>query len=361
MKKQLLYILLSLLAVNTSAQITIIDSDLVDVGDVIYQATDVNPSSMIGPGNSGATQWDFSALQANETDTIEFISPIGTPFSSSHPSANLCFLGDQTTYIDKNSFGATIVGVDDLPVFYPLLPLPLTYPYSSTIGPSITEEVFANIFFPDSLSLFITMAQAHTIDSIKYTDEVQTDFSVDAYGSVTIPSGTYDALRLYVNQIQTLSAFVYCTDTLFGTGSGWYPIPSQLLPSGLSLGTDTIRSYQWWTNDNSIKFALVQMSVDLTGNIEMVDFLLQPSATQVQNTYVDDVSVFPVPSTELLNINITSSDQCTLSLMDTHGHILLEESFSNTNKINTSSYAPGIYVLKLTMQEKIIVRRIIIE
>ena len=358
MKKQLIYILLSLLVVDTSAQITIIDSDLVDVGDVIYQATDISPSSMIGPGNSGATQWDFSTLQATETDTIEFISPIGTPFSLAHPDANLCISDDGFTYIEKTSTGVSIVGIDDLPVSIPLLPLPLVYGNSSTIGPyTMLDSSFANFFLPDSLALFVTMGQAHTIDSNNIKVEIETDFDVDAYGNITIPSGTYDALRLHANQIQTTTYFIYCTDTLFGTGSGWYPMPSQILPTEI----ETIRSYQWWTNDVTVKFALVQMSLDSLGDIEMVDFLLQPFSTQAENTYVDDVSVFPIPSTESLNINLVSNDQCTLSLMDMHGHILLEENFSNTKKINTSSYTPGIYILRLTMQEKTIVRRIIIE
>jgi hypothetical protein len=63
------------------SQIVIEDSDFVDVGDVLYQSIDENPSSSISIGNVGLNQiWDFSSLQQNSTRQLSFISPVGTPY-----------------------------------------------------------------------------------------------------------------------------------------------------------------------------------------------------------------------------------------------------------------------------------------
>ena len=358
MKKIIISIITVFSFLQIQGQITIYDTDLVGVGDIIYQAKDNNPSPLLNIGSIGLNQWDFTSLQTSSLDTVEFILPSNTPFSSNHPSANLCFSADQFTYVDKNINGATIVGIDDLPVYYPLLPLPLTYPYLSSVGPFFTEEVFPNVFFPDSLALFITAAQAQTIDSIKYTDEVHTDFNVDAYGTVTLPSGTFDALRLYTNQIQTLSAFVYCTDTLFGTGSGWYAIPSQLLPSGLSLGTDTLRSYQWWTNNNLAKFALVQMSVDAAGNIGTVDFLTIPSSLNFNNLSSNGTKVFSIPNNEFLSVDLGKNIACDISIFDLNGKIILKDSFVSSSNFNISSFPKGIYVVRLITDEEVMSKKI---
>ena len=208
------------------------------------------------------------------------------------------------------------------------------------------------------MALFITAAQAQTIDSIKYTDEVHTDFNVDAYGTVTLPSGTFDALRLYTNQIQTLSAFVYCTDTLFGTGSGWYAIPSQLLPSGLSLGTDTLRSYQWWTNNNLAKFALVQMSVDAAGNIGTVDFLTIPSSLNFNNLSSNGTKVFSIPNNEFLSVDLGKNIACDISIFDLNGKIILKDSFVSSSNFNISSFPKGIYVVRLITDEEVMSKKI---
>ena len=60
------------------------------------------------------------------------------------------------------------------------------------------------IFLPDSIAVFVTMGQAQQIDSIKFVVESSTEFNVDDYGSITIPMGTFDALRVKMDDIQLI-------------------------------------------------------------------------------------------------------------------------------------------------------------
>lgn len=352
---------LAFIGINAFAQITVTDTDLIDVGDIIYQATDTVPGSIISPGNSGANQtWDFSSLQVMELDTLEFISPSGTPFASMHPTANLCLDDDdEFLYIQKTASGVLIVGTDAIPITLPLLPLPLTYGMSQSFGPTVVlDTAMANSFFPDSIALFMTSGQAQQLDSFGVQIEIQTDFDVDAYGIVSIPLGTYDVLRLRTNQITTTNFFGYCTDTLFGgTGSGWYPMPSQIFPTEV----EVITSYQWWTNNSAVRFAVAEMNIDSVGNVEDVSFLTIPQTSSVSNLESIKVNVYPNPTSTDIMIT-TDLTNCSYNLIDVKGSKLLYNEFNNSIIINLSSYPSGIYFLQIyTKEGDLITKRVIVE
>ena len=359
MKPKLFTITLAFIGINTFSQITVTDTDLIDVGDVIYQAIDSVPGSIITPGNPGANQtWDFSSLQVMELDTLEFITPLGTPFASVHPTANLCIDDDEFLYIEKTSSGVSIVGVDAMQITIPILPLPLTYGMSQTFGPTVVmDTAMENSFIPDSLALLMTMGQAQQLDSIGFQVEIQTDFDVDAYGNVTIPLGTYDALRLKTNQITTTNFFGYCTDILFGTGSGWYPMPSQFFPTEVEI----ITSYQWWTNDPTVRFAVAEMNVDSAGNVEDASFLTIPQVTAVSNLQSNKINVYPNPTSKDLMIT-TDLINCSYNLTDVKGSKLSCNEFNNSTVIDLSSYSSGTYFLKVYTEEgDVITKKVIVE
>jgi hypothetical protein len=74
----------------------------------------------------------------------------------------------------------------------------------------------------------------------------------------------------------------------------------------------------------------------------------------IQETDVEvlDVSVFPNPTSDLVNIRINQSsiDQVVVSITDLQGKEVysgLYAGISNTIGINTAAYAPGTYVLSL--------------
>ena len=92
MKIKFFTIALAFIGVNAFAQITVTDTDISSVGDVVYQAYDSIPAAAINVGSPGLSQiWDFSSLQEFSTNTISFISPIGTIYESQYPNTNLSF------------------------------------------------------------------------------------------------------------------------------------------------------------------------------------------------------------------------------------------------------------------------------
>ena len=362
MKTKILTIFLSVFSVFAFSQITVTDADLLGIGDVIYQAYDEMPSPSISPGNPGANQtWDFSSLNATESESLEIISPVGTPFESSHPTANMCIETEfsEYIYINKSSSGLSLVGFDDIPYPQLILPLPLTYGSSTSIGPlTIMDSSMINMFLPDSLAVLITTFQAQTIDSIKIVINATTDFNVDAYGSVILPMGTFASLRLKADDITTTEYFAYCTDTLFGgTGSNWYPMPQTIFPSEV----ETNSSFQFWSNDPLAKFTLANFYLDSVGNIEEVEFLESSgisSISELDNTYF---SVFPVPATYNVTITSESNDEVNTILSDINGREVKRFSFINSTTLNLSDLDKGTYILNLKTEKGELVKKLIVE
>ena len=362
MKIQLCALVLTFISFNAFTQITVTDNDIVDVGDILYEAVDSVSGSSIQIGSSGANQtWDFSNLQENEINSFEYLDPSTTPFSSMHPTSNICTNEDgEYQYFQISSTGVAIVGFDDQQALNPftILPLPLTYPMQFSTGSVLViDEIEENAFIPDSLAFLTTFGAAHTIDSINFKIEVENDFNVDGYGDVIIPMGSFPSLRVSVASTTTQNLFLYCTDTLFGTGSGWYPAPQQLFPSDI----ETEYFYQWWSNDPAAKFALVNIDVDEYGYHDDSDvrFLINnPTLIEEQHDLI--VSVYPNPTSKGVIIN-TSFKNSEYILTNLTGEILRKEIFNNTTQIDLSDYSSGVYLIEIISGKNIITKKIIKE
>ena len=73
---------------------------------------------------------------------------------------------------------------------------------------------------------------AQSVDSLRFVLEQAIDFNVDAWGNVTIPMGSFDALRVKADETATTTYFAYCS---LLTGGGWYPLPASIFPSEICL------------------------------------------------------------------------------------------------------------------------------
>lgn len=361
MKTQLFTIALAFISVNALAQITVTDSDIISVGDIVYQAVDSMPSNSITTGNSGPNQtWDFSSLQNMEVDIIEVISPVGTAYENIHPEANMCIeIDNELLYLDKSQTGLEMVGYGDLPANMLMIPLPLVYGLSQQSGPNtVMDSVFSNMFLPDSLAPFITGTfnpAYDQVDSLKIKAVITSEFNVDAWGNVTIPLGTFDALRLKVEETTTTDFYAYCSSSCGIFGGGWYSVPAQLFPSE----TEIANRYQWWSNDPSAKFMLAELEMDsLFNNVEYVTFLTENQVTSAHIFPNISVDVYPNPTLETITIS-TSINNSEFVVSDINGKVLSNERFSKTSQFNFSEYPSGVYFIKVISEENVVTKKIV--
>lgn len=362
MKNYFLTIVLLMSSMISFSQITVTDVNLLSIGDVIYLSED--DISSINIGNSGQNQnWDFSSLQEVDSYTLNVISPSGTPFDQSYPSANICIedSGD-FIYCDKSSSGVSMLGIGDS-VFQQAMmicPLPLTYGASYVEGPilvldSLIGGPMVNILLSSQgLSpAMITMGMAHTADSISIQGEMTTTFNVDADGNITIPMGTYDAVRLRIERISDIDVSVYCTDTVTGMFSDWYSLPFS--------SVDTEWQCQWYSNDPSTKFTLLSMIIDSLGNQDGSIEFLSTSTSANHEMEFNNFEVYPIPSTYKVTINSSNNHQVIGVLTDINGRAVLNFEFINSKDVDLSHLNKGIYLLNLTTQKESLIKKIIIE
>jgi len=362
MKIKLYIFLLTFITLDVCSQITVTDNDIIDIGDNIYEALDSVSGSMIQVGPAGANQtWDFSSLQQNAVNIITHVDPISTSFGLMHPTSNICAQDDgEDIYFKKSSTAIEIVGFDDQPLVNPILalPLPLTFPMQISTGPIIAlNELESNAFLPDSLAPLISFGATHVIDSINIQVTIESTYDVDGYGDVIIPMGTFPALRLYVTTSNTQSVSFYCTDTVFGLASGWYPAPQQLFPTD----TETDYYYQWWSNNPNVKMGLVNIDVDEYGdNYGEIKFLTNnvTSTTQEDNL---QVSVFPIPATDIITIYSEKDMITDLTLRDINGKLILADQFEKYKDLSLDGVARGIYYLTLKIEDRELTKKIILE
>ena len=372
MKTKLFTISLAFIGLTAFAQITVTDADLVDVGDVIYEAYDDNPAGSISVGNSGMSQnWDFSGLQVSYTDTLLFISPVGTQNANLYNNVNLC-MDDKgsITYFNKSSTGLYMYGVSDTvfnsPALY--LPLPLTYGLTISDGPIVVIEniitgVLLSTAIPPATVDVLTNGLGNRADTALIQVTNTTDFDVDGSGAITIPLGTYDVLRLKTIQNTSSVLNVYCSDTVSGMGAWINNIPFSSIPilAGFSNDEQEIK-YQWITNDASIKFLLAETVVDSLDNIiNGVSFQASSSSSSVVELSLNTFDVYPVPAADKLIIESKSNDLVDLTLLDVMGKLVFSDKFTGTTQIDLIQISKGIYCLSLKTSEGALTKKIIIE
>ena len=361
MKKRLTILLLIFTNYGYS-QITVTDMDIMGVGDVVYMSEDFNPN--ISLGNSGANQtWDFSSLQSSYTDVIDIISPIGTPFYSSYPSSNICVdIDGDFLYFNKSSSGILALGQGDSIFQQPtmFMPLPLNYGANHIDGPvTIIDSLIGGptvnlLLTSQGLSaMLLSFGAAQVADSINIQVNMTNTFDVDAYGSVIMPNGTFNALRVRTSVATSSDVLVYCTDTLTGVGSGWYSTP---------FSTTTYEyGYYFMSDDPSIRFALVEISTDSAFNIEAVSFLSEPPLSSNLNVS-SEIKVYPIPATyDLFIESVGPKILDKVELFDLNGKLIFSKASASNIKIDVSKFKKSVYVLKIYSEDSFIQKKIVIK
>jgi hypothetical protein len=367
MKKSILIITFSLFTFFSFSQITVTNADLMIVGDEFYLGKDDNPSIILGtPGGNKA--WNFSFLNAIEQDTISIVSPSVTPHAISYPGSDLCMVEQEDgwggpttnyTYMKKDNTGLYILGENDvvLPTQTMFVPFPLTYGSTYVDGPTAAnDELYygwqLNWYFPDTLAPLFTGGTCHTIDSALVSAVITNNFDVDAWGTATMPDGNdYDALRVSVEQDYSYTIQIYCSDTLTGTGSGWFPGGGD---------SDISNEIHFLSNHPDMRYALVTLTMDST-YVESAAFLNGSSLSSVKTIESNIFNVYPIPASYDLTIESSNSTVNSYELFDLNGKKVDENIFYQNTQLNLSHLAKGTYLLKIHDGYAYVNKKIVIE
>ncbi|HVA98518.1 MAG TPA: T9SS type A sorting domain-containing protein [Bacteroidia bacterium] len=321
-----------------NAQIVVYSTDVVSVGQTLLQANDSTP--IVKPGSAGISQtWNYSGLHATTVDTITTVDPASTADGSQFPTSDLALiqkLTKDTIYTNNTTAAFRAQGVvssfNGNNVVVHLNP-----PQTLLVFPATYLTHFADNYTTNIRQAITTIPG---YDSVRVKAVLVGKDTIDAYGSMQTPLGTYNVIR--VNEYQITADTIFLR-SIFGTWS--------LAPISGNPRLDTNYHFSWYAN--SLGYQLVSMdSAKSGGAISNVQWLMSAPVPTSVNNYTaisNNVLVYPNPAKDEINFTVAGSTPSSVVIYDITGRTMITQSLTNssTNTINTSSLKDGFYIYKL--------------
>ncbi|MEZ4930903.1 MAG: T9SS type A sorting domain-containing protein [Saprospiraceae bacterium] len=322
---------------NVDSQITINSNNIIAIGYVADQTTDTLPDATILEGGVGNIDWDFSALKPGDDGQFVFFHPDSTPYAASFPMANLSSRVEDGlfAYMIKNNDKIEIIGVEGTQTIsgFPLegkltltpgqslIRFPATYEdeYSETVVQR-GQVTGADVGFP-------------SFDSIRLEVTVVRNVKIDAYGTMTTPSGNYDVLRSTENETSTT--------IVYSLNSGNWTVLS-------AFPADNVINFNWWTLDGEgLAYPVVQMAYNPDSGTRSVTWL--KTLTDVKNLFETEATLFPNPASEYLNIDFKEPFSGQIFVYNLNGQSVISKKLENSKaeRVDLQNCLTGTYLVVL--------------
>lgn len=348
----------------SSAQITITTSDMPLVNDTIRYSV-ANPTTTLDLSITGANQWwDYSSLTSTSQRIDTFFSVTSTP------TAYQFYFNNSILYASHKASYA-LRGQDI--TFPPIVPIPISFTEVFNFVKNSTSK-YENVGFGSKISGFPNSTRKNPIDveyefPLDYSDTSYSasEFSiniptlayygqtmereniVDGWGTLTLPMGTYNVLR--VKSILTKVDTIFLDTLGFGVT---FPRPEET-------------EYKWLANGMSTPILKVITNLGIISSIEYQDTL--PVVGIKDLNVINIVSIFPNPTKEFVQVIFNSKDAGNLaySIKDVNGKLILSKNFNaNIGKnvfvidLRNNQLTKGIYFVELLMNSQLFTQKLVV-
>ncbi len=299
MKKTLLSCTLILSSFWLIGQITVSNATFPATGDTLKTATDLSPEGIVITNAGGPFDWDFTSLTAGPQSTTVFVDASeGANFdqapTATHATINDIDLtesyfkvsNDKVEFIGASGNDPTGFGVGAFLKFEPPIiqrRAPMNFIDNNTSESDVRLAIAWDDLPPvltDSLGFALADSIAIVIASSR------TDL-VDAYGTLSIPGGTYDVLR--EKRIEMRETRIEILTFL-----GWLDVTDQI-PGGFGeFGLENITSYLYFSETE--KEIIATVTVDSMGTPATVTFKDNGNLTSTIESIYDNVSIKVMPN-----------------------------------------------------------------
>lgn len=376
--KQIQLVILCFFVLHLNAQITVTSATFPEVGDTLLTGTDNMPSN-IQVGTPGPDrEWNFKSLQSPIVLRTVVKSAAEGEASADFPNADLVFkLNDNAegyyTVDDSSLELIGLAGTDPLNLGIEISPklddpqierrAPLNYgdDYTSTV--KITYAISS-----DEVPQELLQDLPITPDSLRIRIQLNREDEVDAWGTMTIPGGTYHVLRekRILEQDIRLDAKVGFL--------GWQDITDIVLEltniGSDVLGDTRIIRYHYWSDTEKEAIAVVTMDQEESNPVSVTfkaeDFLsdLVETADKLQ----PGVMAFPNPAMVHTNFQFVrlKPGKYRLVIYNLVGSEVWHRDYHIsgplTERVNISQLKKGTYLYALQDQRgrTLITRRLIV-
>jgi hypothetical protein len=284
MQKPILTLLLATLgfSASISAQITVTNATFPAAGDTLRLAIDHSPAGiepLTPPG--GPQSWDFTSLQADVAQSIIYKPSSQGSQGANVPGAELFAALSPNTETYYNVTPTKF----ELQAYWGILPYDLVANNLFEYNPPLPErraplnffdisasssgflEVFPPTAFPALLMINLAAVTSNApIDSMRYRVAISSIDVVDAYGTVSIPGGTFDVLR------EKRTRYTETRIDAKIPPLGWLDLTDLCIQAGFNgLGVDTLVSFYFHNDLAKEHIAIVTLN-NQQNAVEMVQF-----------------------------------------------------------------------------------------
>jgi hypothetical protein len=368
MKRMLLASALSALCLATTAQITITNATFPAAGDSLVYTVDESPIG-INPATppGGPQTWNFSSLQSD--DQLSFVYRPANSGSqlANYPGADLVVIGQtgETFFNVTNSnfevmgFAGgdpTGLGVNVLAKFSPFV-LERYSPMNFFDIKQTTTDL--NLAFPTDQppldSIFSGLPV--NIDSMRVRINTSRLGVVDAWGTASIPGGTYPVLREKRTEYTTTGIDVYVE--LFPGFGQWVDLGTIIGGGGGGgiggfIGTDTTITYRFLSNTEKEEIAIATMTNDLNA-VETIRYkhLTTTPTIEPELDFAGNIQAFPNPAVEWVRFDCTNipPGEYTLKIFNILGKQVWKKNYTLSGttsfRIELDDFKKGSYIYSL--------------
>jgi hypothetical protein len=329
--KLALIVLLAICTFDAFGQIELTIQDYHRFGNQYFRGFVSNNLQQIPLPSSGANQeWDYFLLQNDLRDTLTVVKVDETPFFDTFPDAEYALTSNFRKYFYESlsSNGSRIEGFTDLNLLsnqttvtrFDFEGFAIPYPIQ------FAEEYAFNYSYSTYLGQQSSIIPINE-DTSKIVSNVAIDISVDGYGSLTIPAGTFDVLRFKQHSEQTDSTFL-----LDELGQWQFS----------QINVDSSETYLFFTNN--IGTALLTIT-ERQGFISSVAYLTG-FVVNATNRWLDSpTKIFPQPAAEFLNIQMAVEMQ-SVRVHNMQGQLVKVQELKDMQaELYVGDLPSGMYVL----------------
>lgn len=325
MRKTLFLLCLSL-AINANAQITVNASNFFDVGNTRIMADSYFLTTNDSPGANKI--WDYSRLDTNKwVEKTTFVMPFVTPHYNRFQTSNIAIydpLYHDAMYYKKDFYSLKVMGYYTGEIMAYSNPL-VEYEFPIAFGNTL-QDYFDGYYTASGAS------HGYNSDSVRVRFYGTHHYKVDSWGSLILPNGTFNALRLKDTLIFNI------TEEELNSGT-WTLAYEQY---------DTLYSNVFVTNDPGTRNELLKQYLYDNGSVEDNSW----SYTRRNYLAIDEklksniFSLFPNPVINEISIE-SKVNFDSYYITDLMGKIVINKTIYQENKINVSSLAKGKYILTM--------------
>ena len=368
-----LSLLFLLVSWGISAQITVDNSTLPELGDVLTYRTFSNFQDSSFVENGENLSWSFDNFELNDTITETYRDISSNPqLDSLFPEANIIWDAEgiqsaavrtenSIDIIGIENLGIPFLGDQSIAISYNLRTTPLNYGDSSTSEFTIPITVAADII-PGLDSLEIPFFGSP--DSVRILTNNKTESNVTAWGMLDLQGVTYDVLKVEERDSTTFEIefglevfgnfnWINLADLLAGLGGD--------LPGGggledFGLGDTADLTYRFISNDT--KFSLVEFNINevLDTNGIVTDVFISGQLGESLGMVVaaeevaqpESLRVFPNPTSTHFWLDPTGSSRIAehLKIYNTNGQCVSSlQNHPMDQPIDVDRFAHGQYFL----------------